>query len=51
METGLALLIAVGIFLGIPAVIGSAIVGAVALRERIGLAYKPRARRVAPKAA
>jgi len=35
METGLAILLALGIFVGIPAVIGFGIVGAVVLRERI----------------
>ena len=40
METGLAMLLAIGIFVGIPALIGFAILGSVVLRERRAQAYR-----------
>lgn len=40
METGLAILLALGIFVGIPALIGFGIVAAVALTERVREAHK-----------
>ena len=48
METGLAILLALGIFVGIPAVIGFGIVGAVVLRQRVRMARAARAARVVP---
>ena len=50
METGLAILLALGIFVGIPAVIGFGIVGAVVLRQRVRTARAPRVARTAPEA-
>ena len=46
METGLAILLALGIFVGIPALIGFGIVAAVALTERVRVARKARGGRV-----
>jgi len=43
METGLAILLALGIFVGIPALIGFGIVGAIALAERVRAARKAKA--------
>ena len=40
METGLAMLLAIAIFVGIPALIGFAILGSVVLRERRAQAYR-----------
>ena len=49
METGLAILMAFGIFVGIPIVIGFGIVGAVILAARIRMAYKARGRQAVAK--
>lgn len=51
METTLAMLLALGIFIGIPAVIGFAIVGTLALRERIRMAHKAKVGQVETKVA
>jgi len=51
METGLAILLTLGIFVGIPAVIGFAIVGGAILARRIRMAYKARLPRVETKVA
>jgi len=51
MEAGLALLIALGIFIGIPTAIGFAVVGGVARRERARLAHRPKVRWVVRKTA
>jgi hypothetical protein len=40
METGLAMLLAIAIFVGIPAVIGFAILGSVVVRERRAQAHR-----------
>lgn len=50
METGLAILLALGIFVGIPAVIGFGIVGAVVLRERVRRARAAGMARAVPEA-
>jgi uncharacterized membrane protein YciS (DUF1049 family) len=49
METALAILLALGIFVGIPAVIGFGIVGAVVLRQRVRMARAARAARAVPE--
>jgi len=51
METGLAILLAIGIFVGIPAVIGLAIVASMVLPERVRMARKARSGRVETKVA
>jgi len=50
METGLAILLALGIFVGIPAAIGFGIVGAVVLRQRVRAARTARVGRTVPEA-
>ena len=50
VETGLAILLALGIFVGIPAVIGFGIVGAVVLRGRVRAARVAREARAVPQA-
>jgi len=51
METGLAILLALGIFVGIPAIIGFGIIGAAALTERVRMAREAKAGRVETKVA
>jgi len=50
MEMALAILLALGIFVGIPAVIGFGIVGAVVLRGRVRAARTARVGRAVPEA-
>lgn len=50
METGLAILLALGIFVGIPAAIGFGIVGAVVLRGRVRASRAARVARAVPEA-
>ena len=46
METGLAILLALGIFVGMPALTGFGIVAAVALTERVRVARKAKGGRI-----